>query len=172
MDPKRQTPPPIAIIGLGMRLPAGVSTSDDFWEFLVNKKDGKCRVPVDRYDVEASYGPTASRQTVATEYGYFLDANLKAGDASFFPFKQKEFGNLDPQQRLLLEVCHECLENAGSTDLRGSNAGVFVGNFGEDWHNMSHSDPQSSPNMFRIHTASDFVIANRISGYFDFRGPR
>ncbi|KAI9157894.1 Highly reducing polyketide synthase gloL [Paramyrothecium foliicola] len=153
MSPSGRPPPPIAIVGLGMRLPGGVSTPSDFWEFLVNKKDGKCRVPADRYDVNASFGSTASRQAVATEYGYFLDVNLKAGDGSFFPFKQKEVENLDPQQRLLLEVCHECLESAGSTSLKGSNAGVFVGNFGEDWHNMSHADPQSSPNMFRIHTA-------------------
>ncbi|KAK5991578.1 Highly reducing polyketide synthase gloL [Cladobotryum mycophilum] len=171
MTSDRNPPEPIAIIGMGLRLPGGVSTPDDFWDLLVEKRDGKCRVPKDRYNVEAFHGDKTSRQNVATEYGYFLkDVNIKTFDASFFSAKRAEVEVADPQQRLLLEVVWECMESAGQTSLRGSNTGVYVGAFGEDWHNMLHLDKQIS-SAYRVISAGDFVLSNRISYEFDLRGP-
>ena len=51
--PFNMQPEPIAIVGMSMRLPGGVSSSDSFWNFLVQKKDGRCRVPEDRYNIGA-----------------------------------------------------------------------------------------------------------------------
>ena len=46
---------PIAVVRMGMRLLSGVISSDSFWDFLVDKKDARCRVPKDRYYAEAFY---------------------------------------------------------------------------------------------------------------------
>ncbi|KAK5987019.1 Highly reducing polyketide synthase gloL [Cladobotryum mycophilum] len=171
MAPKKDTPPLIAIIGIGLRLPGDISTTEDFWNFLIEKRDGKCPVPTDRYDVSALIDQTASRQRVAAETGYFLNVNLKAFDNSHFVVPPKNLEGADPQQRLLIEVVKECVDNAGQSNLLGTNVGVYVGNFGEDWQNMMHMDPQSSPGTNRITGAGDYFLANNLSHTFDFRGP-
>ena len=163
---------PIAIVGVGLRLPGGVSTTEDFWDLLINKRDAKCRVPEDRYNIEAFHSPWPHKEKVASEYGYFLKhVNIKAYDAAFFAAHTLEAEYADPQQRLLLQVVWECIENAGQTSLAGSNAGVFVGSFGEDWHNMQHRDEQVS-SAVRVLSTSDYGLANRLSYELDLRGPR
>lgn len=164
--------PPIAIVGIGLRLPGDISTTQDFWDLLVQKRDGKCRVPRDRYNVDAFYGDGSYSQAVASDHGYFLkDANLKAFDASFFSMNRTEVEMLDPQQRLLLEVVWECMENAGQTNWRGTDIGCFVGVFGEDWHDLMTMDPQAS-GLFRISGNGDFAISNRVSYEYNLKGPR
>lgn len=168
----RDAPPPLAIIGIGLRLPGGISTPEGFWKFLVNKQDGRCRVPTDRYNVEAFHGDEAKGQPVASDHGYFLqDVNIKQFDASFFSMNKAEVELLDPQQRLLLEVVWECMENAGQTNWRGTDIGCFVGAFGEDWNNMSIMDTQAS-GLFRISGSGDFTLSNRVSYEYDLKGPR
>ncbi|KAK5991611.1 Highly reducing polyketide synthase gloL [Cladobotryum mycophilum] len=171
MTTTRDPPPPIAIIGMGVRLPGGVSTPDEFWDLLINKRDGRCRVPLDRYNVDGFLNSGIKRYSVASEYGYFLkDADFKAFDTSFFVTNRTEAPTVDPQQRLLLEVVWECIENAGQTKLNSTNTGVFVGTFGEDWHDILLSDKsQSIP--YRTTSGGDFTAANRISYNFDLRGP-
>ncbi|KAH8646185.1 putative polyketide synthase [Xylariales sp. PMI_506] len=172
MSSKREPLEPIAIIGMGLRLPGGISTPDEFWSLLINKKDGRCRVPADRYNVDAFHGDKTQRQKVATEYGYFLDnINLKALDTSFFPSSQAAQTEVtDPQQRLLLEVVWECMESAGQTNLAGSSTGVYVGVFGEDWHNMLYMDNQIS-SAYRVISAGDYALSNLLSFFYDLRGP-
>lgn len=163
---------PIAIIGMGMRLPGNVATAEDFWDFLINKKDGRCRVPKTRYNADGFMGQNSKKETIATEYGYFLqDVNLKAFDTSFFKGNRVETPMMDPQQRLLLEVVWECMENAGQANLAGTNTGVYVGSYGEDWNQLVHQDTQGS-NVYRVLNSSDFILSNRISKEFDLQGPR
>ena len=162
---------PIAIVGMAMRLPGGIRDSESFWDLLVNKKSAQCRVPKDRYNIDAFYGPGKSGH-VGTQYGYFLeDLDLANFDASFWSTTRQEAEVMDPQQRLILEVVYECLQNAGATDWRGKNIGCYMGSFGEDWLDMELKDDQNS-NMYRMAGYSDFVISNRVSYEFDFRGPR
>lgn len=160
---------PIAIIGIGLRLPGSVSTGDDLWQLIVNKKNAKCRVPESRYNVDSFKG---SRGAVASEYGYFIDhVDLEAYDASFFPTNQQQVQMQDPQQRLLQEVVWECLENAGATHLRGTNTGVFVGSYGDDWNHLLHHDTENI-NQYRVLNGADFILSNGLSYQHDFRGPR
>ncbi|PHH92862.1 hypothetical protein CDD83_4284 [Cordyceps sp. RAO-2017] len=168
----QEHPPPIAILGMGLRLPGNVSTPEDFWDLLINKKDIRCRVPGDRYNVDAFGGGKLRSGAVASDYGYFLDSvNLKAFDASFFSMNRTEVETLDPQQRLLLEVVWECMERAGQTNWQGTDIGCYVGVFGEDWHDLMHKDTQTS-NIFQISSASDFALSNRISYEYNLHGPR
>lgn len=162
---------PVAIIGMAMRLPSGVHDAESFWDLLIRKRDGRCRVPSDRYNVDAWYGPGKTGH-VATQYGYFLeDLNLAQMDATFWSMSKREAEAMDPQQRLLLEVVYECLENSGTRDWRGKSIGCYVGIFGEDWVDMDAKDTQNS-NVYRVFGYGDYIAANRVSYEFDFKGPR
>jgi hypothetical protein len=163
---------PIAIVGMAMRLPGGIHDAQSFWELLVNKKNARVRVPEDRWNVDAFYNEFRKPETVATDAGYFLnDLDLRDFDAGFFNLSKKELERLDPQQRLLLEVTWECLENAGETNWRGKNIGCWAGVFGEDWLDIQSRDIQDM-GLYRITGHGDFVLGNRVSYEFDFKGPR
>lgn len=165
-------PPPIAIVGMGMRLPGGINGESAFWDLLVNKKNGRCVVPEDRYNIEAFYSPSGESGTVKSRYGYFLDhVDLQHLDASFFSMNKTEVEKLDPQQRLLLEVIWECMENGGQVGWRGKDIGCYVGVFGEDWLDMSAKDTQHL-GMYRITGSGEFAISNRVSYEYDLGGPR
>jgi len=165
-------PPPIAICGMAMRLPGGISNAEDFWDFLVNKKDAQCRIPENRFNVDAFYSPIGKTGTIKTQYGYFLqDRKLEHLDTSFFSMNRNEVEKLDPQQRILLEVTRECFENAGEANWRGKSIGCYVGTFGEDWVDLGAKDTQHL-GMYRITGSGDFVLANRVSYEYDLKGPR
>lgn len=165
------TPPPIAIVGMALRLPGGVSSPEGLWDLLVNKRDGRSQVPSNRYNIESFHGLSARKGEVASQYGYFLKDSLEHLDASFFAMSKAEISQLDPQQKLLLEVVYECMEGAGQSDWRGSKIGCYVGVFGEDWLDLCNKDSQSF-DMYRISGTGDFAISNRISYEYDLKGPR
>lgn len=128
-----KTPPePIAIIGMAMRLPGGIHTASDLWKLLVEKRDTRCRIPADRYNIDAFYSKSGRAGTVNMQYGYFLaeSDNLQHMDTSFFMMIQAEVEAMDPQQRMLLEVVYECLENGGQTSWQGTDIGMYVGVWG------------------------------------------
>lgn len=172
LEADEKAPPPIAIVGMGMRLPGGVNGESAFWDLLVNKRNGRCVVPENRYNIDAFYSPTGGPGTVKTKHGYFLDhVDLQHLDTSFFSMNKAEVEKLDPQQRLLLEVTWECMENGGQVGWRGKNIGCYVGVFGEDWLDMAAKDTQHL-GMYRITGSGDFAISNRISYEYNLKGPR
>ncbi|KAJ5781109.1 hypothetical protein N7457_006269 [Penicillium paradoxum] len=160
---------PIAVIGMAMRLPGGVRCGDEFWEMLVNKRDGFCEAPPSRCTREASSSSDCGNLGEARK-GFFLQEDPAYFDTAFFATPPHEAARLDPQQRLLLEVVWECLENSGETKWRGKKIGCFVGVFGEDWLEMSHKDPQHLNQVYPIGTGG-FALANQVSYRFDLMGP-
>ncbi|KAK1624733.1 putative polyketide synthase [Colletotrichum phormii] len=161
---------PIAIVGIGLRLPGNVSTTEDFWDLLVNKKSTRCRVPESRFNVDAFYSHFGKPGTVNSKYGHYLDCDIERMDASFFSMSKAEVEKLDPHQRLLLEVVWECMENSGQRNWRGANIGCYVGVYGDDWLDLSAKDPQRL-GMYRITSSAEFGVANRLSYEFDLKGP-
>lgn len=127
------TPEPIAIVGIGLRLPGGIHTSEAFWDLLISKRETRCKVPATRYNIEGFYNKSKKTGSVATEYGHFLAESdrLDALDTSFFTMSKVEAEQIDPQQRMILEVVWECMENGGQVDWRGRNIGVYLGTFNE-----------------------------------------
>ncbi|KAI1328457.1 hypothetical protein F5Y16DRAFT_155207 [Xylariaceae sp. FL0255] len=93
---------PIAICGMSCRLPGGLITPQQLWDFIIAKGDARSRVPANRYNVDAFYSTTVKPNAVATEYGYFLDQNVDLGaiDTSFFSMPRTDLEAIDPQERL------------------------------------------------------------------------
>ncbi|XHG07169.1 hypothetical protein AWENTII_010330 [Aspergillus wentii] len=165
-DSESTSDEPIAIVGMGLRLPGQVHTTAEFWEMLVNRRDGHGPVPPSRYNADAFFDPSS-----APTSGYFLQEDPACFDAPFFSIGAKEASEMDPQQRLLLEVVWECLENAGETGWRGKKVGCYVGTFGEDWLEMKLKGLEPRATRFHAMGTGGFALANRISYEFDFCGP-
>jgi len=120
---------PVAVIGMGCRLPGGVKDPAGYWQLLVEGRDTSGEVPASRWDVNAYYDPDpAAPAKIYTRKGSFID-NPELFDPQFFNISPREATSLDPQQRLLLEVSWEALESANivPANLYGSQTGVFVG---------------------------------------------
>ncbi len=99
---------PIAVIGLGLRLPGGadldgnVEGPDAYWDFLTEGRSSVREVPEDRwswFDDGTPEGAAALAGT--TKWGSFLH-DIDAFDAEFFEIIPREATRMDPQQLLLL----------------------------------------------------------------------
>ncbi|KAL4915051.1 hypothetical protein BDW62DRAFT_204029 [Aspergillus aurantiobrunneus] len=159
-------PVPVAICGMGMRLPGAIRDSDALYQFLLDKRDARKPVPSDRF-----CNPGGKPRSVSIQQGYWLDdVDLAHFDPSLFSMNRAEIENLDPQQRLLLEVVREALESAGETHWRGKNIACYAASFGEEWSNLQAKDAQHRG--FNVATGyMDLFQANRISYEYDLRGP-
>jgi acyl transferase domain-containing protein/acyl carrier protein len=119
---------PIAVIGMGCRLPGGIDSPDAFWQTLLHGDDMVTEIPGERWDGEELYDPERGVPgRSVSRWGGFLD-DVGGFDASFFGFGEREATAIDPQHRLLLETSWEAVEHAGLVppSLAGSLTGVFV----------------------------------------------
>lgn len=92
-----------------------------------------------------------------------------AGAFSIAPIQAKL---MDPQVRILLEVVSEALFDAGLTpsDIKDTNAGVFVGCCGSDTHSMFVQRAEDTEQY--VNTGNSLsLLANRLSFIFDIHGP-
>lgn len=163
---------PVAICGMALRLPGGINTPSQFWDFIISKQDAQGPIPESRFNASAYYSKAGKPGFVRTDRGYFLDESVDLGglDTTLFTMQKNEVERADPQQRLLLELTRECLESAGEVNYRGKPIGTYVGSFGEDWLNLMGKDTQV-PGLYKVSGAGDFLLSNRISYEYDLRGP-
>ncbi|CZS97698.1 related to polyketide synthase [Rhynchosporium agropyri] len=164
---------PIAIVGMGCRLPGDVSTPEEFWELCSRARSGWSPIPKSRFNHEAFHHPNPDKMGCYNpEGGHFLEEDVGLFDAPFFNITEKEAISMDPQQRLLLECTYEALENAGipKRDLAGENVGVFVGGSFADYELRNCRDTDTAP-VFQATGCAQSLLSNRLSYYFDFAGP-
>ena len=150
---------PIAVIGIGCRLPGGVATPEQLWQLLENRLDATR--DIDRWDMDAIFDSIRGTPgKTYTKRAALLDAP-ELFDAEFFELTQREARDLDPQHRLLLETTWEALEHAGRNPLaqRAEHPGVFVGISGSSYGAGGALGVQPS------------MAAGRVSYFFDFDGP-
>lgn len=165
---------PIAIIGMGCRFPGGAVGPESFWNLLCEGKDLITEVPSDRWDENSFYDPDPGAPgKIITNQGGFLD-HIDRFDAGFFGISPREAAAIDPQQRIMMEIAWEALEDAGiiPEKLAGSKTSVAVGDFALDYKLLLLSENQRD--LIGIHTSTGSfatLLANRISYWFDFRGP-
>ncbi|BCI53466.1 phthiocerol/phenolphthiocerol synthesis polyketide synthase type I PpsC [Mycolicibacterium litorale] len=167
---------PIAVVGMGCRLPGGVDSPDQYWRLLRDGRSGIVRVPADRWDPDAFFcEDTSVPGTICTVSGGFLTSwQPDEFDAEFFGISPREAAAMDPQQRLLLEVSWEALENAGipAHTLRGTQTSVFVGMTGYDYM-LTLSDKLRADEYdayVPFGNALNFA-AGRLSYFLGVRGP-
>ncbi|WP_158516461.1 beta-ketoacyl synthase N-terminal-like domain-containing protein, partial [Kitasatospora sp. MBT66] len=123
---------PLAVVGIGLRLPGGIADLDGYWAALAEGRELVGPLPAGRR------GPFAAEWEQLPHSGGFLDEVMDF-DAEFFGMGPAEARGVDPQQRLLLEVAWEALENAALPPdrLDAARTGLFVGITGQeywDWH--------------------------------------
>ena len=163
---------PIAVIGLGCRLPGAIAGPEALWELLGEGRSTVGKVPPDRWasfeDGSAEVAATLAR---TTRWGSFL-TDIDAFDAEFFDISAREAAKMDPQQRLLLEVAWEALEHAGipPSSLRRSQTGVFVGASIPEYGYLASAD-LPAVDAWSNSGAALSIIANRLSYLLDLRGP-
>lgn len=165
---------PIAICGIGMRLPGGLDTPSSLYDFLAAGRDA--RAPPD----QQRFSPTGhsfhdldgKRQPLPPPEGYWLaHRDISAFDPSLFLVSQKEAAKMDPLQHLLLQVSWEALESAAEKDWEGRKIGCYVGSFGDDWREM-HARDDLDEGAYRLTGYMPFAQANRVSYLLNLRGPR
>lgn len=165
---------PIAITGIGCRLPGGVTDRESLWNLLEGGVDAVGPVPADRWDVDRYYSPRSQQPgRMNAREGGFLD-RVDGFDAAFFGISGRIAEQMDPQQRLLLEVCWETFEDAGVVpeSLAGGRTGVFVGACSQDYGGLQVA-PSELEGMGAHSATGTFmsILSNRLSYTFDLRGP-
>ncbi|MFI6957173.1 polyketide synthase Pks13 [Nocardia sp. NPDC050408] len=171
----------IAIVGLSTRLPGAGDTPESTWEFLINRGDAIRERPEGRWDEFTDDPAVAAKVAEGNTLGGYLDQDVVKGfDAEFFAMSPIEVERVDPQQRLMMELAWEALEHARipASELKGESVGVFVGTSTNDFQLVSalglgQSDPSApaSADAYALTGGSSGIIANRISYFYDFRGP-
>ncbi|MFD3806988.1 beta-ketoacyl synthase N-terminal-like domain-containing protein [Streptomyces sp. NPDC058619] len=159
-------PRPIAVIGMGCRLP-GAADPAQFWEALLAGRDLVTEVPADRWDVASLYSPDGGPGRSQSKWGGFLD-DAALFDPEFFGFDAEAARHLDPLARKALEVSVECLRDAGyrEDEVRGGAVGVFVGT--RTGNHRAHLQPPERPYIAGVN--QNFVAAH-ISHFLDLTGP-
>lgn len=163
---------PIAVIGMGCRLPGGATNPEKLWEMLAEGRSGWGEVPAERWNWKSFYHPhNEAKESLNSKSGYFLEQDIGAFDAKFFNIASYEAHAMDPQQRILLETTYEALENAGYSldSIKGSNTCVYVGLYARDYDRMGFKD---LPQITKLHITGtgEAVVSNRISYLFDLKG--
>ncbi|MGA5895446.1 acyltransferase domain-containing protein [Streptomyces venetus] len=160
------TAEPVAVVGVGCRLPGAVHGPDDYWRLLSEGVDAIRRVPEDRWRDFTAFPPAD-----AHPYGGYLD-DIAGFDADFFRVTPREAAVIDPQQRILLEVVHEALDHAAvpAGSLAGTATGVFIGVSAPEYGQLTGADPAAVDPWAPAGGALS-VTAGRLAYVLDTRGP-
>ncbi|HEU5474633.1 MAG TPA: beta-ketoacyl synthase N-terminal-like domain-containing protein [Actinophytocola sp.] len=163
---------PVAIVGLGCRLPGGVANPAELWQALLDGIDAIREVPADRWNAAEWLDPDPrAAGKMVTRRGGFLD-DVAGFDAGLFRVSPAEAAHMDPQQRMALEVAWAALEDAriAPDGLSGSRTGVFLGTMAQEYHLATGADPES----IGTHSATGWdnsIIPARIAYTLGLQGP-
>ncbi|MGW6287807.1 type I polyketide synthase [Streptomyces sp. NPDC055107] len=161
---------PVAIVGIGCRLPARIEDPTALWEALLQGVDAVSQVPADRWNATAWADAEASG-AAANRRGGFLD-DVTGFDAEYFGIPSAEARQMDPQQRIALEVACAAVEDArrSTASLAGTRTGVFMGAMWQEYPLFT----QGAPEAIHAHSAigwDNSVIPSRIAYALGLRGP-
>jgi acyl transferase domain-containing protein len=166
--------PPLAVVGMGMRLPGDVRSPERFWEFLRAGESALGPIPQDRPGLRDIYRDGAVQPGQSyVDKAAFLDG-IADFDADFFNISQREAELLDPQQRMLLETAWEALERAGIAVRRAErlDVGVFLGMMASEYGERLAVRADKTPLDPYYATGGGLCFgAGRISYVMGFSGP-
>lgn len=162
----------VAVIGVGFRLPGGITSPEQLWDALLRGEDFITEIPSERWDADDYYDPEPGVPgRSVSKWGAFLD-DVAGFDAEFFGISEREAASLDPQHRLLLESSWEAMEHAGvSTEtMRESLTGVFMGLTHFDYQLMTADSPaMEEPYGYQGNILS--MASGRIAYSLGLQGP-
>lgn len=172
-EPRERTGPgaaAIAVVGISGRFPMAADL-DEFWENLRAGRDCISEIPADRWDHTALYSPRRGEPgRTYGRWGGFLD-RIDAFDAPFFHISPNEAAAIDPQERLFLETVWHTFEDAGHAPSawKGRVVGVYAGVMYSQYQLYGVRGSGERPGL--IPSSFNASIANRVSYFFDLRGP-
>ncbi|KAK9853843.1 putative polyketide synthase [Penicillium brevicompactum] len=171
--PRTRADSKIAIVGMACRMPGGANSLDEFWQLMEEGRDVHCRVPADRFDIDAHYDPTAQlMNSTQTPYGNFID---RPGymDAAFFHMSPREAEQTDPMHRLALVTAYEALEMSGYAPDRTPSSnrqrvGTYYGQAADDYRELNNSQ---NVGTYAVPAGERGFANGRINYFFKFCGP-
>jgi acyl transferase domain-containing protein len=169
-SPLGRTQAPVAIIGTGCRAPGGVTSAQELWQLLLDRRDAVAGSdPGKRWRDDERVTPADLAGTGMLRSGSFLD-DVDLFDPGFFGVPAQEAASVDPQHRLLMETTWEALEDAGvpPRSLSGSRTGLFVGISGADY---AKRFTLADFNIYHGISAIPSGAPGRISYILDVNGP-
>lgn len=166
----RGTSLPIAIIGVGLRLPGRICTLEELAARLFAGADLITRVPDSRFATGSFEFPGAKGHAATFAAGIIED--VFDFDYRYFSLPRLEAQSMDPQQRLCLEMAVDAVNmaNLPQSALAGTPTGVFIGSSSPDMA-MSHADDVASITPYGMVGTNLAIISNRVSYCLDLRGP-
>lgn len=161
----------IAVIGMAGRY-AGARSVDELWLRLREGYDSVTEVPAERWNHADYFDPDSSKLGKSyCAWGSFIDG-VDEFDALFFDISPRTADALDPQIRLCLQTIWELMESAGHTReliarRHAGRVGVYIGAMYQQYQMMETDYVVSAG----VALSSYSGISNRVSNFFDFRGP-
>src|ERR1051325_2650072 len=104
MGMHRSRSEPLAIVGIGCRLPGGIEDPAALWAALAGRRDAIVEVPDSRWNIGAFCHPNGSVPGTSYSRWAGLVESPEEFDASFFGITPREAQWIDPQQRWFLEA--------------------------------------------------------------------
>jgi acyl transferase domain-containing protein/NADPH:quinone reductase-like Zn-dependent oxidoreductase/acyl carrier protein/short-subunit dehydrogenase len=160
----------LAVVGFAFRFPG--PPGEGFWTALCEGRNLIGTVDPARWSAELFHHPRRNEPGTAYTRAAGSLGDIGGFDAGFFGISPREAARLDPQQRLLLELSWEAFESGGiaPASVRGSRSSVHIGFSGSDYGQRSLDD-MASVDAFSMTGVAGSIAANRISYFFDLRGP-
>jgi phthiocerol/phenolphthiocerol synthesis type-I polyketide synthase C len=157
---------------MAFRFPGDLHDEASLWEALSTGRDLVDRVGEDRWAVDQLQHPKRAEPGRSITFSAGVLSDIDAFDAQFFGISPREAALLDPQQRILLELAWEAMENGGQipAHLAGSDCAVYIGISGLDY-GMRMLDDMASMTAHSMTGNTLSIAANRLSYFFDLRGP-
>ncbi|MFF3329610.1 SDR family NAD(P)-dependent oxidoreductase [Streptomyces sp. NPDC002888] len=156
---------PLAVVGVGLRLPGGIADLDGYWTALSEGRDLVRPMPAHRKE------PFAADWENLPHRGGHLD-DVLGFDAAFFGISPREARSLDPQHRLLLEVAWEALEDAAlpprALAEAGRRTGLYVGVTGQDYRDWQ---PAGQEDAYWLTGNGHCFAAGRLAYTMGLMGP-
>ncbi|HEO6694112.1 TPA: amino acid adenylation domain-containing protein [Streptococcus agalactiae] len=155
----------IAITGMACKFP-GANNIDEFFNNLKIQTLSVKPYPEERKKLCPEFSPKENKKIY--DGGYIDD--IEVFDNVYFNMSETEAANIDPQQRILLQEIVHALEDADITekDIQNTEIGVFVGASNTDYLRTVISNKKD---INAIVGNSMAMLSNRISFFFDFKGP-
>ncbi|MCG8333885.1 MAG: SDR family NAD(P)-dependent oxidoreductase, partial [Proteobacteria bacterium] len=161
----------LAIVGVSGRFP-GAPNLQQYWENLKEGKRSIAPMPETRKRLLPVENKDRVDQQDQVGFAGYLD-NIDCFDHQLFRISPVEARTMDPQERLMLETVWECLEDAGIDPQRAGEilprTGVFMGVMWGDYFSLGLDEWHRSSEIKSLAQFSS--ITNRLSHYFDFKGP-